>query len=142
LLGCISGISHGRDSDLPELIVSLPNNLTGFVDISELSDELIQAAGDTLPDLKEQYFIGQWVQCVIIGLQYGASGGAAASGTDKQRRKIILSLKPFIVNAGVKPVDIAVGTVCLKTMSLPIRQSLDLLRVYVKLTSIPCSLFC
>lgn len=110
LLGCISGISHGRDSDLPELIVSLPNNLTGFVDISELSDELIQAAGDTLPDLKEQYFIGQWVQCVIIGLQYGASGGAAASGTDKQRRKIILSLKPFIVNAGVKPVDIAVGT--------------------------------
>ncbi|KAF9131428.1 rRNA biogenesis protein rrp5 [Mortierella sp. 14UC] len=110
LLGCISGISHGRDSDLPELIVSLPNNLTGFVDISELSDELIQAAGDTLPDLAEQYFIGQWVQCVIIELQYGASGGAAASGTDKQRRKILLSLKPFIVNAGVKSVDIAVGT--------------------------------
>ncbi|KAG0275224.1 rRNA biogenesis protein rrp5 [Linnemannia exigua] len=110
LLGCISGISRGRDSDLPELIVSLPNNLTGFVDISELSDELIQAAGDSLPDLAEQYFIGQWVQCVIIGLQYGASGGAAASGTDKQRRKILLSLKPFIVNAGVKPVDIAVGT--------------------------------
>ncbi|KAF9094819.1 rRNA biogenesis protein rrp5 [Mortierella sp. AD031] len=110
LLGCISGISHGRESDLPELIVSLPNNLTGFVDISEISDELIQAAGDTLPNLKEHYFIGQWVQCVIIGLQYGASGGAAASGTDKQRRKILLSLKPFIANAGVKPVDIAVGT--------------------------------
>ncbi|KAG0367667.1 rRNA biogenesis protein rrp5 [Mortierella sp. AD032] len=110
LLGCISGISHGRDSDLPELIVSLPNNLTGFVDISELSDELLQAAGDSLPDLAEQYFVGQWVQCVIIGLQYGASGGAAASGTDKQRRKIQLSLKPFIVNAGVKPIDIAVGT--------------------------------
>ncbi|KAF9919994.1 rRNA biogenesis protein rrp5 [Linnemannia zychae] len=110
LLGCISGISHGRDSNLPELVVSLPNNLTGYVDISELSDELIQEAGETLPDLTQQYFIGQWVQCVIIGLQQGASGGAAASGTDKQRRKVHLSLKPFIVNAGVKPIDIATGT--------------------------------
>ncbi|KAG0199143.1 rRNA biogenesis protein rrp5 [Mortierella sp. GBA30] len=110
ILGCISAISRARDSDLPELVVSLPNNLTGYVSISEISDELIQEAGDSLPDLNNYFFVGQWVQCVIIGLQYGASGGTAASGSDKHRRKIFLSLKPFIVNAGVKPVDIATGT--------------------------------
>ncbi|KAK3822890.1 MAG: hypothetical protein J3Q66DRAFT_424329 [Benniella sp.] len=109
LLGCISNITRGRDN-LPELVVSLPNNLIGYVNISEISDELIQEAGDTLPDLSELFFVGQWVQCVVIGLQQSASGGTAASGTDKHRRKIFLSLKPFIVNAGVKPIDIAPGT--------------------------------
>lgn len=91
-------------------MVSLPNNLTGYVNISEISDELIQEAGDSLPDLNDFFFIGQWVQCVIIGMQYGASGGAAASGKDKHRRKIFLSLKPFIVNAGVGAIDIATGS--------------------------------
>ncbi|KAF9954571.1 rRNA biogenesis protein rrp5 [Mortierella alpina] len=110
VLGCISAISRSRDSELPELVVSLPNNLTGYVNISEISDELIQDAGDSLPDLNDFFFIGQWVQCVIIGMQYGASGGAAASGKDKHRRKIFLSLKPFIVNAGVGPIDIATGS--------------------------------
>ncbi|KAI1294999.1 rRNA biogenesis protein rrp5 [Mortierella claussenii] len=110
VLGCITKITHGRD-ELPELVVALPNNLTGYVNISEISDELIQEAGDALPDLNELFFIGQWIQCVIIGLQKGASGGTAASGSDKHRRKIFLSMKPFIVNAGVKPVDIAAGTI-------------------------------
>jgi hypothetical protein len=109
-LGCITNITRGRNS-LPELVVALPDNLIGYVNISEISDELIQEAGDSLPDLEELFFVGQWVQCVIIGLQQGASGGAAASGTDKQRRKIFLSLKPFIVNAGIKSIDIASGTV-------------------------------
>ncbi|GJJ74975.1 rRNA biogenesis protein RRP5 [Entomortierella parvispora] len=111
VLGCISAIGRSRDSDLPELVVALPNNLTGYVNIAEISDELIQNAGDTLPDLSSMFFIGQWVQCVIIGLQQGATGGTAASGTDKHRRKVILSMKPFIVNAGVKPADIATGTI-------------------------------
>ncbi|KAF9346551.1 rRNA biogenesis protein rrp5 [Mortierella sp. AD094] len=109
VLGCITDITHGYDN-LPELVVALPNNLTGYVNISEISDELIKASGDILPNLKEHFFIGQWVQCVIIGLQKGASGGTAASGSDKHRRKIFLSMKPFIVNAGVKPIDIAAGT--------------------------------
>ncbi|KAF9991646.1 rRNA biogenesis protein rrp5, partial [Entomortierella chlamydospora] len=108
VLGCITDITHGHDN-LPELVVALPNNLTGYVNISEISDELIQESGDILPDLKEHFFIGQWVQCVIIGLQKGASGGTAASGSDKHRRKIFLSVKPFIVNAGVRPIDIAAG---------------------------------
>ncbi|KAG0047226.1 rRNA biogenesis protein rrp5 [Gryganskiella cystojenkinii] len=111
VLGCISAFGRSRDSDLPELVVSLPNNLTGYVNIAEISDELIQNAGDSLPDLASMFFIGQWVQCVIIGLQQGATGGTAASGTDKHRRKVILSMKPFIVNAGVKSVDIASGTI-------------------------------
>ncbi|KAF9198450.1 rRNA biogenesis protein rrp5 [Haplosporangium sp. Z 27] len=109
VLGCITNITHGHDN-LPELVVALPNNLTGYVNISEISDELIQASGDSLPNLNELFFIGQWIQCVIIGLQKGASGGTAASGSDKHRRKIFLSMKPFIVNAGVKPIDIASGT--------------------------------
>ncbi|KAF9438080.1 rRNA biogenesis protein rrp5 [Entomortierella beljakovae] len=108
-LGCITDITIGHDR-LPELVVALPNNLTGYVNISEISDELIEASGDTLPDLKDYFFIGQWVQCVIIGLQSSASGGTAASGTDKHRRKIFLSLKPFIANAGVRANDIAAGT--------------------------------
>ncbi|KAG0305918.1 rRNA biogenesis protein rrp5 [Dissophora globulifera] len=109
VFGCITNITVGRD-DLPELVIGLPNNLTGYVSISEISDELIQASGDTLPDLNDLFFIGQWVQCVIIGLQQAASGGMAASGSDKHRRKILLSLRPFIANAGVKPIDIAAGT--------------------------------
>ncbi|KAF9927845.1 rRNA biogenesis protein rrp5, partial [Modicella reniformis] len=108
LLGCITNITHGRDN-LPELVIALPNNLIGYVNISEISDELIQQTGDSLPDLNDLFFVGQWIQCVIINLQQGASGGTAASGTDKHRRKIFLSMKPFIVNAGVKPVDIAAG---------------------------------
>ncbi|KAG0094044.1 rRNA biogenesis protein rrp5 [Podila epicladia] len=107
VLGCISGIERGRDSDLEELVVSLPNNLTGYVTITEISDELLE--GESLPSLKELFYVGQWVQCVIVGLQQGASGGSAASGSDKHRRKILLSLKPFIVNAGVKAIDIASG---------------------------------
>ncbi|KAG0259771.1 rRNA biogenesis protein rrp5 [Mortierella polycephala] len=110
LLGCISDISRSRETDLPELVVALPNNLTGYVSISEISDELIQAAGDTLPNLRDLFFVGQWVQCAIIELQQGASGGKAASGSDKHRRKIHLSMRPFIVNAGVKTLDIAAGT--------------------------------
>ncbi|KAI8601950.1 hypothetical protein EDD21DRAFT_91525 [Dissophora ornata] len=109
VFGCISNITHGRDA-LPELVVALPNNLVGYVNISEISDELIQESGESLPNLNDLFFIGQWVQCVIIGLQRGASGGTAASGSDKHRRKVLLSLKPFIVNAGVKPIDVATGT--------------------------------
>ncbi|KAF9215680.1 rRNA biogenesis protein rrp5 [Podila verticillata] len=105
VLGCISGIERGRDGDLEELVVSLPNNLTGYVTITEISDELLES--ETLPSLKDLFYVGQWVQCVIVGLQQGASGGSAASGSDKHRRKILLSLKPFIVNAGVKSIDIA-----------------------------------
>lgn len=85
----------------------MPNNLTGYVTITEISDELLE--GESLPSLKDLFYIGQWVQCVIVGLQQGASGGSAASGSDKHRRKILLSLKPFIVNAGVKAIDIASG---------------------------------
>ncbi|KAG0334330.1 rRNA biogenesis protein rrp5 [Podila humilis] len=107
LMGCISGIERGRDGDLEELVVSLPNNLTGYVTITEISDELLE--GETLPSLNDLFFVGQWVQCAIVGLQQAASGGSAASGSDKHRRKILLTLKPFIVNAGIKPIDIAAG---------------------------------
>ncbi|KAF9579822.1 rRNA biogenesis protein rrp5, partial [Lunasporangiospora selenospora] len=109
LLGCISGIGMRRENRLPELTVSLPNNLVGYINISEISDELLEAAGDELPDLNSLFHVGQWVQCAISNLNQGASGAAAASGNDKKRRKVQLTMKPLIVNAGLASIDIAPG---------------------------------
>ncbi|KAF9977457.1 rRNA biogenesis protein rrp5 [Actinomortierella ambigua] len=115
ILGCITQIARGRgQGGTDELVVALPNNLTGYVSIADLSAEIsekLEDEGEELPDLSSMFHIGQWVLCAIVELQEAASGASAASGSDKHRRKIILTLMPQVVNAGIKPIDVSAGMV-------------------------------
>ncbi|KAI8369582.1 uncharacterized protein BYT42DRAFT_607950 [Radiomyces spectabilis] len=112
LLGCISHIS-----DL-ELIVALPQQLTGVVPITEISDPIttrVELAANAeedeekdddddqseLPDLKELFHLGQWVRCRVISVADGES--------DNQKKRIELSLKPEKVNADIAKVDVTTG---------------------------------
>ncbi|KAF9160265.1 rRNA biogenesis protein rrp5 [Actinomortierella ambigua] len=111
ILGCITQIARGRgQGGTDELVVALPNNLTGYVSIADLSAEIsekLEDEGEELPDLSSMFHVGQWVLCAIVELQEAASGASAASGSDKHRRKIILTLMPHVVNAGIKPIDVS-----------------------------------
>ncbi|KAI8342777.1 hypothetical protein BC941DRAFT_368731 [Chlamydoabsidia padenii] len=104
VLGCITHIN-----DL-NLLVSLPNQLTGTVAITDISDALtrqVEAAADDededmddveLPELKNIFYIGQWVQCAVT-----------AVGTGKKH--LDLSLKPTAVNGAITKVDVVAGLV-------------------------------
>ncbi|KAJ3286606.1 hypothetical protein HK104_008958, partial [Borealophlyctis nickersoniae] len=103
ILGCIKEIN-----DL-ELVVSLPHQQTGTVSITEISDHITaqveKAAADdddddeddndsSIPDLRTLFRIGQPVPCVVIAVEDKTEG----KGT---KRRIDLSLKPDLVNAGL-----------------------------------------
>ncbi|KAL1925395.1 uncharacterized protein VTP21DRAFT_278 [Calcarisporiella thermophila] len=129
LLGCISQIN---DYDL---VVSLPNHLTGYVSITDISEpltKLVEKAAmedaeesdeeedmepdrdekketTELPDLKTLFHIGQWVPCVIVQLEGPSADAAAVSGHEKRRKRIELSLKPELLNSGVSSKDLQPG---------------------------------
>ncbi|KAJ3411723.1 hypothetical protein HDV05_001783 [Chytridiales sp. JEL 0842] len=127
-----------------DLVVSLPNQLTGYVSITEISEpitklvekaaaqdddddksdsdmqvdsneeevslllkpfvviiasltiELSQIAG--LPSLSHLFTVGQPIQCVISSLNTGSSEGGEK---DSGKKRIDLSIKPDLVNAGL-----------------------------------------
>ncbi|KAI8821806.1 uncharacterized protein EV422DRAFT_495369 [Fimicolochytrium jonesii] len=120
LLGCIKEIN-----DL-DIAISLPDQLTGYVSITEISDyitaQVEKAAGDnedseedeeeeseeSVPELREYFGLGQVVSCVITALEHDAdSEGKAGSG----RRRVALSLKPELVNANISSSDLVEGLV-------------------------------
>ncbi|OZJ06201.1 hypothetical protein BZG36_00854, partial [Bifiguratus adelaidae] len=124
ILGCISSI-HDLD-----MAVSLPNHLTGYVAITEISDKISKlvekaAAADededmededqdmdsetALPDLKALFHVGQWVRCIILELDDGKKGGGAMDKEQKSKKRIELSLKPNLVNNGVAAKDLIPG---------------------------------
>ncbi|KAJ3219810.1 Protein RRP5, partial [Clydaea vesicula] len=105
LLGVVKEIN-----DL-DLVISLPNQLTGFVAITEISDfitEKVENAAkieeeedleDSIPDLRELFEVGEYVVCAIINLE----------NTTAAKKRVELSLNPKIVNISLKAPDISAG---------------------------------
>uniref|UniRef100_A0A803YNN3 Protein RRP5 homolog n=1 Tax=Meleagris gallopavo TaxID=9103 RepID=A0A803YNN3_MELGA len=94
LLGCIKEVTFF------ELVISLPNGLTGFVPVTQISDaysELLNeqvTQGELLEDLNslsDLYSPGMLVRCVVTSVEKSADG----------RRSIKLSINPKNVNKGL-----------------------------------------
>jgi rRNA biogenesis protein RRP5 len=111
LLGSIKEVN-----DL-DIVMSLPNQLTGFVSITEISavisNKVESAAADSgsedeedaeIPDLREMFQVGQLFPCAITALE--------ESGI---RRRIELSIIPKTVNSYLTGLDVASGMVCVGT---------------------------
>ncbi|KAJ3326789.1 Protein RRP5, partial [Blyttiomyces sp. JEL0837] len=111
-----------------DLVLSLPNQLTGYVSITEISDEITamveRAAGandddeedkmeldeteTSLPSLDHLFRIGQVVPCVVLAVDQGESDEKDKKGA-KSKKKVELSLRPELVNAGLTSKDISAG---------------------------------
>ena len=104
LLGVIKEVREA------EALVSLPNNLTGWVEVGEVSDELSELIETSLEDedaeapaLEEYLRIGMPVRCVVLST-------AIVSGKQSGHHKnISVSLKPSRVNAGLSYNSVHVG---------------------------------
>ena len=103
-----------------DLVVSLPNQLTGSVAITEISETMStlieQAVGNDdeseneddeseLPELNELFAVGQVVVCRIVALTQ------SASQEDMKKKRIELSLRPDLVNAGLSKADVVKGMI-------------------------------
>ena len=106
VLGQVIQINHH------DLALSIPNNLTGYVSLTSISDKLtgrIEALAadeeaeeqnaDTRIDLKKLFFVGQYLRAYVTSTQEEASTGA------KGKRHIELSINPREANSGLKKVD-------------------------------------
>ncbi|CCG82813.1 U3 snoRNP-associated protein Rrp5 [Taphrina deformans PYCC 5710] len=108
VLGQISSINN------LDLVVSLPNNLSGYVSITNISTQLSSKlendaqsdAGSDLseeedvPELSDIFEIGQWIRATVISVEDGASKGRSEKRTKK---RIDLSIVPSAVNKGLIP---------------------------------------
>ena len=106
VLGQVIQINHY------DLALSIPNNLTGYVSLTSISDKLtkrIEALAadeeaeeqnaDTRIDLKKLFFVGQYLRAYVTSTQEEASTGA------KGKRHIELSINPREANSGLQKVD-------------------------------------
>ncbi|NXG17724.1 RRP5 protein, partial [Grallaria varia] len=102
LLGCIKEVSDY------ELVISLPNGLSGFVPITQISDaysKLLskQVAQGELPEglnsLSDMYSPGTLVRCIVASIEKSDDG----------RRSIKLSIDPRKVNKGLNTSALATG---------------------------------
>ncbi|NXF82226.1 RRP5 protein, partial [Sclerurus mexicanus] len=102
LLGCIKEVSDY------ELVISLPNGLSGFVPITQISDaysKLLskQVAQGELPEglnsLSDMYSPGTLVRCIVASIEKGDDG----------RRSIKLSIDPKKVNKGLNASALTTG---------------------------------
>ncbi|TPX37287.1 hypothetical protein SeLEV6574_g07938, partial [Synchytrium endobioticum] len=114
---CLLGVI--REINQLDLVVSLPDQLTGYVSITEISKQVTAtvesaAAGmddndgqenDLLPKLHEIFTIGQPIPCCIVGLETTEP----TKEHPKERRRIELSLMPERVNGRVSALDVREG---------------------------------
>ncbi len=97
--------------------MNLPNNLTGYVSLTSISDKLtkrIEALAadeeadeqdaDTKVDLKRLFSIGQYLRAYVISTQEEASTGA------KGKRHIELSINPREANSGLSKADYVINS--------------------------------
>ncbi|KAI9444728.1 nucleic acid-binding protein [Lactarius indigo] len=127
------------------LVVSLPNQLYGYVPITQITSEFTSAlesmdADDELPsdeevegvgartsrvlDLFDLFRPGQYLRCVVIaaGATKTATGsGRARDDVEKASRRVELSLVPEHVNQGVVKTDLKSGF----TMSASVKSIED-----------------
>ena len=104
LLGVIKEVREA------EALVSLPNNLTGWVEVGEVSDELSELIETALEDddaeapaLEDYLRVGMPVRCAVLST-------AVVSGKQSGHHKnISVSLKPSRINAGLSYGSVHVG---------------------------------
>lgn len=107
-----------------DIALSLPNNLTGYVPITSMSDRLSkkveelaeQEENDDQPDsgdarfdtkglnLKSYFVIGQYLRASVVSMEKDSAPGT------KGRRHIELSIKPKEANLGLQPSDLIVDS--------------------------------
>lgn len=107
-----------------DIALSLPNNLTGYVPLTSVSDRLTnkvermteQDEGDVQSgmghddsdtndlDLESYFKIGQYLRASVISTEKDTAQGT------KGRRHIELSINPRLANAGLQPSDLIVGS--------------------------------
>jgi rRNA biogenesis protein RRP5 len=121
-----------------QLLVSLPNQLSAHVPITNISSQFTTALeqmdnisegsgaddeeGATLsnfdtPDLSDIFRVGQYVRAVVSAIHTPGSSQASSLGksrdeASKASRRVELSLVPERVNAGVQKSDLKNGFVC------------------------------
>ncbi|XP_025966122.2 protein RRP5 homolog isoform X1 [Dromaius novaehollandiae] len=102
LLGCIKEVSDF------ELVISLPNGLSGFVPVTQISDAYSKmlseqvAEGELVEDLNSlsnMYSPGTLVRCIVISVEKSADG----------RQSVKLSINPKKVNKGLNTSALASG---------------------------------
>lgn len=106
LLGRVSSINS------QDVTVSLPNNLTGFVQPTSISPQVTALIEDNLNnkedfdeiDLRPYIQPGQYVRV------YVASTGSDVAGQAKQKKHIELSLEPKLCNNGIQRSDIVTNS--------------------------------
>jgi rRNA biogenesis protein RRP5 len=98
------------------VVLSLPNNLVGYVPITAISDKLTarleklaqeedeEEAGNTDSedtedvDLKNMFFLGQYLRAYVTA----TTEDALANGVAKTKKRIELSIHPKLVNRGIE----------------------------------------
>ncbi|KAJ3175830.1 rRNA biogenesis protein rrp5 [Geranomyces variabilis] len=115
-----------------DVAISLPDQLTGYVSITEISDYVTQqvekAAGEdddsdaedvSVPELQELFTVGQTVSCAITALEHEAAPGSGdnAAKAAAGRKRIALSLKPATVNASLSASELIEGLMIAASVS-------------------------
>ncbi|RPB10143.1 nucleic acid-binding protein [Morchella conica CCBAS932] len=129
ILGCISKINA------TDLAIALPNNLTGFVPLTSISEtftkkieSLIDESEDEASeeeqeekgslskdekdafDLNAMFRVGQYLRTYVVHSIEDVATKAGSSGDqNKTKRRIELSLDPSLANSGLTPGDLVVG---------------------------------
>ncbi|KAL8859953.1 MAG: hypothetical protein Q9178_003501 [Gyalolechia marmorata] len=112
VLGQVSQINH------QDVALSLPNNLTGYIPITSVSDSLTAKVGRLAEDnresddgLQEQeidlgshFFIGQFLRAYIVSTERDSAAGT------KGKRHIELSVNPRQANSPLKKTDLVINS--------------------------------
>ncbi|KAJ3021566.1 Protein RRP5 [Thoreauomyces humboldtii] len=124
MIGCVKEIN-----DL-DIAISLPDQLTGYVSIAEISEYVTKAVEKAaeddsdeddegnedagIPELRDLFAVGQIVSCVITALEHDT----VEEGSSKPARKrVVLSLKPETVNANLTTGELTEGLMVAASVS-------------------------
>ena len=101
-----------------DVALSLPNNLTGYVPVTSISDQLTTRVEDIMEkgdesddnfenndlDLKKYFSIGQYLRAYVVTTEKATVNGA------KSKRHIELAFKPRQSNQGLKKADLVINS--------------------------------
>jgi len=96
-----------------EALIALPNNLSGWVEVDQVSDELESLIEESLEDedaeppaLSDYLWTGLSVRCMVLNTAVVSGSGKQSSSHHKH---INVSVKPSIVNRGLSVGSVHVG---------------------------------
>ena len=101
-----------------DIALSLPNNLTGFVPLTEISEKFTEYVESLMAEdedeegiseakdveLKSYFYLGQYLRAYVVSTIEDTASGS------KGKRHIELSINPRQVNSGLKKVDLVAGS--------------------------------